>query len=145
FPERVAGVTTSAGFFELMGALPILGRTYTDEEDRPGANHVAVISYALWQKRFGGDPEICGKPIRLDGDSYTIVGVMGSELQFPRATDLPAIGQLPAQTELWTPACLTAEQLANRGSHTRAVIARLKPDVSFAQAQSEISAIAAHN
>ncbi|HJQ25194.1 MAG TPA: ABC transporter permease [Blastocatellia bacterium] len=144
-PERVAGITTSAGFFDALGVSPILGRTYTEEEDRPGANKVAVLSYALWQKRFGGDMEICGKTMQLDGDSYTIIGVMPQGMQFPRAADLNAFFQLPPQTELWTPMQLTAEQLTNRGSHSRAVIARLKPGVSFAKAQAELDAIASRN
>ena len=140
-PERVAGVITSANFFDVMGASPILGRTYTDEEDRPGANRVAVISYALWQSRFGGDKEVCGRTMRLDDSNYTIIGVMPRGFQFPRATDLPSYFQLPAQTELWTPAGLTDKQLANRESHNKSVIVRLKPDVTLQQAQAEIDAI----
>jgi len=143
-PERVAGVTTSACFFDLMGTTPILGRTYTDAEDRPGANRVAVISYALWQSRFGGDKEVCGRSMQLDGDNYTIIGVMPQGFQFPRATDLPSYFQLPAQAELWTPVGLTDKQLANRDSHNKAVIARLKPGVTQAQAQAEIDAITSH-
>jgi putative ABC transport system permease protein len=144
-PERVAGVTTSASFFDLMGAEPILGRTYTEEEDAPGAERVVVISHALWQNRFGGDMEICGKTMRLDGTPHTIIGVIEHGFQFPRSTDLPSFFQLPSQTELWTPARLTPEQLANRGSHTKAVVARLKPGVSLEQAQAEISTIAIRN
>jgi putative ABC transport system permease protein len=140
-PERVAGVITSASFFQVMGVSPILGRTYTEAEDQPGANHVTVISYALWQSRFGGDKEICGRTIQLDGSNYTIIGVMPQGFQFPRATDLPSYFQLPAQTELWTPAGLTDKQLAQRESHNKSVIVRLKPNVTEAQAQSEIDAI----
>jgi predicted permease len=140
-PERVAGVTTSASFFDLMGTTPILGRTYTEEEDRPGANRVVVISYALWQSRFGGDREVCGRSMQLGGSNYTIIGVMPQGFQFPRATDLPSYFQLPAQTELWTPVGLTDKQLANRDSHNKAVIARLRPGVTQAQAQMELDAI----
>jgi putative ABC transport system permease protein len=144
-PERVAGVTTSASFFELMGVTPILGRTYTEAEDRPGTDRVVVISYALWQGRFGGDKEICGKTMQLDGNSHTILGVMPQGFQFPRATDLPSFFQLPSETELWTPACLSNAQLANRGSHTKAVIARLKPGVPITQAQAQLDVIASQN
>src|SRR5262249_41611683 len=144
-PDRLAGVTTSASFFDLMGVSPLLGRVYTEGEDKPGTNHVAVLSYALWQKRFGGEPDVVVKTIHLEGASYTLRGVMPAGFQSPHATDLPPIFQLPPQTELWTPAGLTAQQIANRGSHTKAAVARLKPGVSFAQAQDEISAIAARN
>ncbi|HKP13109.1 MAG TPA: ABC transporter permease, partial [Blastocatellia bacterium] len=140
-PERVAGVITSASFFSTMGVTPLLGRTYTEEEDRPGANRVVVISYALWQSRFGGDKDVCGRTMQLDGSNYTIIGVMPHGFQFPRATDLPGYFQLPAQTELWTPIGLTDKQLANRESHNKSVIVRLKPGVNEARAQSEIDAI----
>ncbi|MFL6212365.1 MAG: ABC transporter permease [Blastocatellia bacterium] len=140
-PERVAGVITSASFFEVMSVSPILGRTYTEAEDQPGANRVVVISYALWQSRFGGDKEICGRTMQLDGSNYTIIGVMPQGFQFPRAADLPSYFQLPAQTELWTPAGLTDKQLAKRDSHNKSVIVRLKPNVTEAQAQAEIDAI----
>jgi putative ABC transport system permease protein len=143
-PERISGVTTSASFFDVMGASPILGRTYTEEEDRPGANRVAVISYALWQSHFGGDKEVCGRTMQLDGSDYAIIGVMPRGFQFPRATDLPTYFQLPVQTELWTPAGLTDKQLANRDSHNKSVIVRLKPDVTLQQAQAEIDAITRH-
>jgi putative ABC transport system permease protein len=140
-PERIAGVSTSSNFFKVMGATPILGRVYGEDEDQPGANHVVVISDALWQRRFGGDREVCGKTMKLDGDTYTIIGVMPQGFQFPRAADLPSFFQLPPQAELWTPAQLTSEQLQNRGSHGRAVIARLNPGVTLAQAQAEIDTI----
>ncbi|MFL6276631.1 MAG: ABC transporter permease [Blastocatellia bacterium] len=144
-PERIGGVSTSASFFDIMGVSPILGRAYTEDEDRPGANKVAVISYALWQSRFGGDKEICGRTMQLDGSNYTIVGVMPQGFQFPRTTDLPSLFQLPPQTELWTPAGMSDKELSNRGSHNKAVIARLKADVSREQAQSELDAITSRN
>ncbi|HKQ04019.1 MAG TPA: ABC transporter permease [Blastocatellia bacterium] len=144
-PERIGGVSTSASFFDVMGVSPMLGRAYTEDEDRPGANKVAVISYALWQSRFGGDKEICGRTMQLDGSNYTILGVMPQGFQFPRATDLPSLFQLPPQTELWTPAGMSDKQLANRGSHNKAVIARLKAGVGPEQAQSELDAITSRN
>ena len=144
-PERVAGVNTSASFFSVVGVSPTLGRTYTEEEDRPGANHVVVISHSLWQTRFGGDPDVCGKTMLLDGVPYNILGVMPRGFQFPRAADLPSFYQLPPRTEVWTPAGFTEGQIANRGSHTKSVIAKLKPGVTFGQAQAEIDAIAGRN
>ncbi len=140
-PERVGGARASAGFFDLMGVSPILGRTFSPEEDKPGANTVVVISHAVWQSRFGADPNVCGKTMVLNGRSHTIIGVMPKGFQFPRAEDLPSYFQTSAQSDLWTPAGLTGEQLANRESHNKSVIARLKPGFTVGQAQSEIEAI----
>jgi putative ABC transport system permease protein len=140
-PERVGGASASASFFDLMGVTPILGRTFSPEEDKPGANTVVVISHAMWQSRFGADTNVCGKTMMLDGRSYTIIGVMPKGFQFPRVEDLPSYFQASAQSDLWTPIGLTGEQFANRGSHNESVIARLKPGITVAQAQSEIDAI----
>jgi len=140
-PERVGGASVSASFFDLMGVTPILGRTFSPEEDSPGANTVVVISHALWQSRFGADQSVCGKTMMLDGRSRTIIGVMPRGFQFPRTEDLPSYFQTTAQSDLWTPVGLTGEQLANRESHNKSVIARLKPGTTVEQAQSEISAI----
>ena len=143
-PERVAGVSTSASFFDVMGVEPILGRTYTPDEDQPGSRDVVVVSYALWRARFGGDPEICGKTMQLDGKGYTIIGVMPRGFQFPRAQDLPGYLEFAPEAELWTPIRLTSKDLANRDSHSKAVIARLRPGIALARAQSEIDAITSH-
>jgi putative ABC transport system permease protein len=141
-PERIGGAAVSASFFDLMGAEPIMGRVFTPEEDKPGANQVAVVSYALWQSRFAGDPNIIGNTMTLDSKTYNIIGVMPEGFQFPRSQDLPSYFQMPPQTELWTPIGLTSKQIANRGSHNKAVIARLKPGVSLEQAQAEMRTIA---
>ena len=140
-PERVGGARVSASFFDLMSVTPIMGRTFSPEEDKPGANTVVVISHALWQSRFGADADVCGKTIMLDGRSYTIIGVMPKGFQFPKTEDLPSYFQTSAQSDLWTPIGLTGEQLANRESHNKSVIARLKPGITVARAQSEIEAI----
>ncbi|MGA9770725.1 MAG: ABC transporter permease [Blastocatellia bacterium] len=140
-PERVGGASVSAGFFDLMSVTPILGRVFSPEEDKPGANTVVVISHALWQSRFGADKDVCGRTIMLDGRSYTIIGVMPKGFQFPRVEDLPPYFQASIQSDMWTPIGLTGEQLANRGSHNKSVIARLKPGFTVAQAQAEIEAI----
>ncbi|MFP5261701.1 MAG: ABC transporter permease, partial [Blastocatellia bacterium] len=141
-PERIGGAAVSASFFDLMGAEPIMGRVFRPEEDQPGANQVAVVSYALWQSRFAAAPDIVGRTMTLDGKDYTIVGVMPKGFQFPRSQDLPSYFQMPPQTELWTPIGLTSKQIANRGSHNKAVIARLKPNITLEQAQAEMSTIA---
>src|ERR1044071_6364946 len=87
--------------------------------------------------RFGSDPSMIGRPITLDGESYTIVGVMPPGFQFPSANGLPTYWGLPSKTDIWTPIALTPEQMKNRGDHPYAVIARLKPDVTLQKAQAE--------
>ena len=129
-PERIPAFGVSANFFPLLGANPALGRTFQPEEDQPGANKVAVISHGLWQSRYGGEHSIVGRDILLNGEQYTVVGVMPRDFQF-----------VVASINLWVPIALTAEQLAERNIHNLNVVARLKPGVTVAQANADIQAI----
>ncbi|HKP86340.1 MAG TPA: ABC transporter permease [Blastocatellia bacterium] len=140
-PEKLTGASVSASFFKLLGVEPAVGRTFTEEEDRAGANRVVVISHSLWQSRWAGDPDIVGKTLTLDNNSYTVIGIMPKGFNYPKATDLPSYFQLPPRTELWTPMALTNELSINRGNHNYGVLARLKPGVTIEQAQSEMTAI----
>jgi putative ABC transport system permease protein len=129
-PERVAAYSVNANFFPLLGAQPILGRTFSAEEDRPGANKVAVLSYSLWQSRYGGDRQILNRDIQLNGEKHTVVGVMPASFQF-----------FERDVRVWVPLALDAEELANRGGHYLKVVARLKPGVSLTQAQADMNAV----
>jgi putative ABC transport system permease protein len=129
-PERLRGARVSAGLFEMLGAVPALGRTFLDEEDQPGQN-LAILSSALWKRRFSSDPNIIGQPITLSATSYTVIGVMPSTFRFP-----------DSDTELWTPIALTAAQAQQHGAHYLSVIGRLKPGVTLDQAGAEMSTIA---
>jgi putative ABC transport system permease protein len=131
-PEQLLGNRATASLFQTLGVKPRLGRTFTDEEDRDGAPRTVVLSYGLWQRRFGADPNIVGKQINLDTESHTVVGVMPPEFEFPNAS-----------VELWTPLALSAQDAARRGAHYLYTRARLKPGVTLEQAQSEMNAIAA--
>ena len=141
-PERVSGASVSSSFFQIMRVEPVLGRIFTADEDKPGANQVAVISYSMWQSRFGGDPNVLGKTMTLDGASYQVIGVLPQGFHFPRAQDLPSYLDLSPQTDLWTPVALNADEISDRGSHNKAVIARLKDGVDIEQAQAGMSVIA---
>ncbi|HVF22534.1 MAG TPA: ABC transporter permease, partial [Pyrinomonadaceae bacterium] len=131
-PERLKGRRVSASLFPLLGVEPQLGRVFTAAEDQPGTQRVAVLSYRLWQRRFGGDAAIVGKTLTLNNESYTVVSVMPSRFQFPANDD-----------ELWVPIALTTQEAANRNRHYLEVVARLKPGVSLEQAQTEMTTIGA--
>jgi len=131
-PERLDGRRVSANLFPLLGVEPQLGRAFLPEEDQPGGNRVVLLSHGLWQRRFGSDMNITGKPLTLNGESYTVVGVMPPHFQFPSRED-----------QLWVPIAFTSEEAANRGRHYLQVIARMKPGVTIEQAQTEMNTIAA--
>jgi len=142
-PERISAAGVSTNFFRLMGTEPRLGRAFQDDEEKPGANKVVVISYALWQRRFGGAEDIVGKQMTLDGESYTVVGVAPEGFQFPRAHELPYFVGVSSPTELWRPMTLADDFVSRkRANHQLSVIAKLKPGVTREQAQSEMNAIA---
>jgi putative ABC transport system permease protein len=131
-PERIDGSRVSAALFPLLGVSPELGRWFTADEDQAGANRVAIMSHRLWQRRFGGDPNIVGKPLTLNGRSVTLVGIMPADFRFPTQED-----------ELWVPIAFSKEEQANRMSRYLEVVARMKPGVALSQAQAEMSTIAA--
>ncbi len=131
-PERWAGPMVTEGFFEILGAQPELGRTFSADEFQPGKNHVAVISDALWRSAFGGDRTVIGRSVSLDGQTYTVIGVMGPQFQFPAAA-----------SQVWLPLVFTPDELKNaRGAHYLGNIARLASGVSIAEAQAEMAGIA---
>ncbi len=130
-PQQASLVHTEANFFSLLGVQPLLGRTFAKGEDAAGRNQVAVLSYGFWRRQFGGRSDALGKSIELDGQSYTVIGVMPAWFRFPVATDL------------WTPQDMSAKALGARGEHSYPAIGRLKPGVTIQQAQAELSTIAA--
>jgi putative ABC transport system permease protein len=136
FPEALSGAYVSASLFKVLGVKSILGRTFLDQEDRPGSNRVAVISHGLWQRRFGADPDMIGKTIQVDGESHIVVGVMPPDFDFhwikwPRGF----------ASDIWIPHGPPFE-LQKRGSFNFRVVARLKKGVTIEQAQANMDAIA---
>ena len=129
-PERFGTWLVTAGFFETLGTNPFWGRTFTSQDYQPGNERVVVISHGLWQRRFGGDRNLVGQKLTLNGQPYTVVGVMPPEFQFP------------ADREVWAPRVLRESDRQIRGATYWNVIARLKPDVTLNQAQEEMNAIA---
>lgn len=133
-PQRITVTFVTASFFSVLGTKPAYGRTFLDAEDQPGHNEVVILSYGIWQRLFGGDQNIIGQNITLDGISQTVVGVMPADFQFP-----------DSETAIWKPIAFTADDIGenNRGSHYLDLIARVKPGISIEQAQADVSSIAA--
>lgn len=129
-PERLDGQLVTANVFSILGVAPALGRTFLANEDQPGQEHVVVLSDALWQRRFNRDPSIINRNITLNGESFTVVGVMPRSFFFPLR-----------ETELWVPWAMEPEQASGRGDHYLALVARLKPGVSIDSANADLAAI----
>lgn len=133
-PERVTGAAISAGMLRMLGLRPALGREFESSDDRAGANHVMMLGYSLWQRRFGGDPQVVGKTILLGTMPHKVIGVLPQGLTFPEET-----------AALWVPLeqTITLKDMQWRNSHYLEVFARLKPAVTLAQARAEMNEIAA--
>ena len=128
-PERELVGRVTPNFPDVLGVRPILGRGFTPEDGEPGHDQVAVLSYGLWQSKFGGDPEIVGKEIRIDGRSYTITGVMGKDFDYPIAVNL------------WRPMAFAPADKTDRENNYVFPVGLLKPGVSASRAAAELSAI----
>ncbi len=130
-PERRQGTYTSWTLFRLIGQQPVLGRDFREDDDRTDAAPVVIIGHGLWQTRYGGSPDVLGRPVRVNSKLATIVGVMPPDMQFP------------ANTEVWIPLMmLPPESFPGRGSRGFGVMGRLAPGVSLAQSRQELDALA---
>ena len=129
-PQFLIGYDFSANYFSILGVAPELGRTFTAEEDRPGAPKVVVLSDKLWRSTFRADPAILGKPITLDGEPYSVIGVMPHGFDYP-----PGV-------QLWMPIALPDSAASDYQHHYVRVMGRLRPGVSVAQAQAQMTALA---
>ncbi len=130
-PELVKAAFVTQGLFEVLGVAPILGRTFTADEDQPDHDQVVILSYGLWQRRFGADPNILGQTLLLNNRSRTVIGVMPKGFQFPEVA------------EAWGPLALTTK-IFTRTDHGLLSIARLKPGVTLDQARAEMIGIASN-
>jgi putative ABC transport system permease protein len=129
-PERVQGYLVTGNFMDVLGTKPMLGRAFTEEENQPGKDAVAVITYSLWQRSYGGDPNIVNKSITLNTIQRTVIGVMPPRFNFPRGA------------EVYAPIALTPELMKSRGNHSYYVLGKLKPGVTQQAAQADIDTIA---
>ncbi|HEY3742914.1 MAG TPA: ABC transporter permease, partial [Bryobacteraceae bacterium] len=131
-PEQVFGLRVSAGFFPVLKAQPMLGRTFTQDEEVLNRSKEVVLSYGLWKRRYGGDTTIVGRPIKIDGEDFTVLGVMPPDFTWQ-------FGSGPFQ--LWVPIGYTKNDYS-RSSNSFLAIARLKTGVTLAQGRSEMAAVA---
>jgi len=131
-PDRVLGGLVSWNFFQTLGVKPLLGRLFLEQESQPASSHVAILSRGLWESRFAADPQIIGRQIKLQGETYTVVGVMPAGYQF----------QLMGIANIWSPLALDDKQRADRDNSWFSAFGRLKPGVTQEQAGAEITAIA---
>ncbi|HKV97640.1 MAG TPA: ABC transporter permease, partial [Gammaproteobacteria bacterium] len=130
-PEAAAAISTQANFFDTLGVQPLIGRTFAKGEDAAGKDHEVILSYGFWQRRLGGKPDALGKTVQLNGEPYTIIGVMPRWFNFPAGTDL------------WTPFDMTSQQVHNRGSHWANAIGRVKDGLSVEQSRADLLAVSA--
>ena len=129
-PQRISVGYATSSLFSMLGTQPILGRTFTQDEDQPGRNNVVVLGYKLWKSAFAGDPNVAGKTVYLSGHAATVLGVLPEGFGFA------------GDNEVWRPLALDRANPQNRGSHYLEVVARRKPGVNFAQAAADLDAFA---
>ncbi len=129
-PERLQGYAVSASFFTALGMPPLLGRTFTAQEEEAGNDHTVLLNYGLWQHRFAADPQIVGKQLALNGHSYTVAGVMPADFDYPVGTDL------------WVPLTFRTDQPGDRNGRSLFVLARLQNGSGLDQAEAEMKTIA---
>jgi putative ABC transport system permease protein len=132
--ESLIGMEVTHEVLPLLGVRPLLGRWFLSEEDVPGKDRVVVLSHRLWMRRFGGNPDIVGQTIRLHGEKHVVVGVMPERFRFAPFWD--------TQAEIWRPMGL-GERATSRGGESLRIFARLKPGVTLAAAQSQMTTITA--
>jgi putative ABC transport system permease protein len=130
-PERLVGLRTTANLFSLLGLQPILGRTFTADDEGADATPAVVVSEDLWIRRFGADPDLPGRTIVLDGLARTVIGVVPPDFQFPHG-----------DTAVWVPASFTPDELAERGNYYMYVVARLAAGTTLDRARAEMTTVA---
>lgn len=135
-PVQIEVARVSASFFPMLNLQPMLGRSFVEADDQTGAPRVAILSHPGWQRTFGADPGVVGKTLTLNGESHTIVGVLGPEARFPFVFNFD-------NPTLFRPMAFSAEQLQARNSHNTRTFARLKPGATLASAEAELKGILA--
>lgn len=129
-PEQIEGASVTSDLFPMLGAQPYIGRLLTSDDDRPGAPGAVILSYGLWQQRFGADSNVLGRKIPLAGEPYVVIGVMNKNFVYPNRN-----------ARLWRAARFVNSDFEDRNDNYLAVVAKLRPGVSIEQARSEMAVI----
>ncbi|HEV2446457.1 MAG TPA: ABC transporter permease, partial [Candidatus Sulfopaludibacter sp.] len=129
--HQLQGAMVTAGFFEALGQAPAIGRSFTRDDEQVAAPRAAILSYRMWQQRYGGDPSVIGSTARMDSSPITVVGVMPASLDFPEKADF------------WFPLPMLAQGMTNRNHHMLRGVGLLKPATSLPQAQADLDGVAA--
>jgi predicted permease len=140
--SRVEVIRATSGLLPMLGAQTALGRVFRADEDREGHDSVAVLTYQGWQQRLGGDPAVLGRSLTLDGKPYTVIGVLRADFRYPRNDQLGALVGLPERLDVLRPAAFVADERENdAGDFDWAVIGRLRPGATLAQADAQANAV----
>ena len=142
-PEQLSGTAVTPGYFEVVGVQPALGRVFQPEEYQLGTDRVVILGHGLWQRRYGGDQSIINRNVMLDGNSWTVVGVMPPGLYPTRPTTAGRIDFDESGQDYWRPMSYMVHFAPLRSAHILGVVARLKPEVTFDQATAEMNTIGA--
>ena len=137
---RLRGLVAGSDLFAVLGVQPLLGRSFTPNEDKPGGGRVVVLSHSAWQNRFKGDPNVVGQGVTLNGQSYSVIGVMPPGFQFPIQAELI---EMWANFSVDTESVVGAATSSQRGNHYLEAVGKLKPGVTAAQAEAQLVSIAA--
>jgi putative ABC transport system permease protein len=143
-PERIQGAVVTPSLFPLLGVPPIKGRVFNDTEFGEGNDGVVLISERLWRRRFNSNPQLVGTQVSINGRSFTVVGIMPANFEFPLPLFGVQGGTFAERADMWKPIAFTKNELESRGSRSYGVIGRLKPGVTIAQAQAEANTIVAN-
>ncbi|MGH9771971.1 MAG: ABC transporter permease [Candidatus Acidiferrales bacterium] len=136
-PEGIHETLITGEFFSVLGVPPLLGSPIVSAAE----TRTAVLSFRCWKSRFNSDRSIIGKSVRLDGESYQVIGVMPKDFRFPQGNEMPGLYGFPPRTDIWAPIAYSETQRNDRDNHTLLVIGRLKPGISLAQAQADLTSI----
>jgi putative ABC transport system permease protein len=143
-PERVQAARVSPSLFGMLGVQPQIGRTFFVEEDAPGRDRVVILGHELWRRRFDADPNVAGRSIQLDGEPYTVIGVLPASFGLPKLSHLYGVSIAANQPQLWKPFAARGEELNLLSAYNHICIAKLKSDVSSEAARVELNTIQAN-
>jgi putative ABC transport system permease protein len=141
-PERLYGARVSSNFFSMVGVQPAIGRAFTPDEDEPGRDQVIILSHDVWVRRFGGNPSVIDRRVSLNGQTFSVIGVMPANFLFPIGRQLHQYVPLGPRVDIWKPMAFSRDEATSQGSWNYGVIARIRSGTNLTVVQEELNAIA---